>query len=315
MSDETRKRHHEAPLLSNHDVITTNMSYYILYQTQINKDDDSPWHVDEWTRQDTLEAERVLQNAQERCNISIKQQRHMKHKSHDWNTFYQQHTTNFFKDRHYLQQDFPKELQHTNDSKTLVEIGCGVGNALLPLVTDDCCWTVWGLDFSQVAIEILKQQERFLKASKEGRAYANVWDISIPSSGNKPWFHVAHVTTCLFCLSAVDPKDFFQAAKNIAATLRPGGTLVFRDYGRYDEAQLRLGTSRGKRLSDNFYRKHDGTRVYYFAVEDLKRLFVQQAGLQVLELDYIRRVYCNRATGERRRRVWVQGRFRKANQA
>merc|ERR1719343_957344 len=102
-----------------------------------------------------------------------------------------------------------------------------------------------------------------------------------------------------------------QAIANVAATLKPGGKLVFRDYGRYDEAQMKLGTSRSKRIKENFYQKHDGTKCYYFTVEEVKELFCSIAGLEALEVKYLRRVYENKGSGERRRRVWVQGRFQK----
>ena len=85
---------------------------------------------------------------------------------------------------------------------------------------------------------------------------------------------------------------------------------MFRDYGRYDEAQMKLGTSRQKLLKENFYRKHDGTKCYYFDLEDIKGLF-EGVGLEVLELKYLRRVYRNNALRESRRRVWVHGKFRK----
>ena len=307
---------------------TTAISYYLLYQ-EINKSlpetaqEDAVWHEDEWTEQDTLEAERVLQEAEERCNVQhqASQRKHTITRTHpssnDWNSFYQQHETHFFKDRHYLKRAFPEEMSSGDAPKTLVEIGCGVGNTLLPLLKDDG-WIVWGLDFSNVAIELLKNEERF--RNSKGRAHARVWDISQPPPLDDekqlppplPWFGVANVTTLLFCLSALNPKDMAVAARNVASTLKSEGTLLFRDFGRYDEAQLKLGTSRGKRLGENWYRKHDGTRVYYFALEDLERLFVHEAGLKMLELQYIRRVYYNRGTRERRRRVWVQGRFRKA---
>jgi methyltransferase-like protein 6 len=101
------------------------------------------------------------------------------------------------------------------------------------------------------------------------------------------------------------------AARHVAATMKHGGVLVIRDYGRYDEAQLKLGVSRAKRLSDNFYVKSDGTRCYYFSLEDMEQLFVDHAGLRILELKYICRVYENRAKDEKRRRIWVQGRFQK----
>lgn len=205
----------------------------------------------------------------------------------------------------YLCKAFPKEFAMPS---TLVEIGCGVGNAILPLLKDG--WTVWGLDFSPVAIDLLRKDERFQES--QSHAHAHVWDIShAPPKSPLPWFGVANVSTLLFCLSALHPNEMVQAAQNVAATLQKGGILCVRDYGRYDEAQLKLGTSRGKRLGEHFYRKHDGTYVYYFSLQDLERLFVEKAGLEVLELGYIRRMHHNRATRERRRRVWVQGRFRK----
>jgi tRNAThr (cytosine32-N3)-methyltransferase len=286
-----------------------------------------------------------------------------------WSFF--QHQTNFFKDRHYLSKAFPEEFgvlyaatkETKNDTQqsiqpqlesqpqpqpkpqqiisldsdtiandfTIVEIGCGVGNTLLPLLELEPFFTyytstcndmiqktrrisIWGLDFSQVAIELLRQDARYIQASQQKRAMSAVWDItkSNPREIHPSLESGSDISLLLFCLSAISPDKMPQAAKNVADTLKPGGTLLIRDYGRYDEAQLKLGRSRGKCISENFYVKHDSTRVYYFELEDLDRLFgPSSAGLICIEKKYIQRVYRNRSDGTERRRVWVQARYRK----
>jgi hypothetical protein len=94
-------------------------------------------------------------------------------------------------------------------------------------------------------------------------------------------FLVSNVTTLLFCLSAIDPSVMHAAVNRVASTLKVGGMSVFRDYGRYDEAQMKLGKSRSKQIQDNFYQKHDGTKCFYFTVEEVEHLFGSVGGLDV----------------------------------
>lgn len=84
--------------------------------------------------------------------------------------------------------------------------------------------------------------------------------------------------------------------------------LLFRDYGRYDAAQLRF---RGKhKLAENLYVRQDGTRAYFFDTADLERLGTE-AGFEVLEIRAICRTYVNRKEGVGAPRVWMHARFRK----
>ena len=92
-----------------------------------------------------------------------------------------------------------------------------------------------------------------------------------------------------------------------ARRLKPGGRLLLRDYGRFDEAQLRL--KKGTRLGEHHYVKADGTCCFYFEVDDVAPLFARHFETVSLGLDC--RQEANRATRQRRRRVFVRGQFRK----
>jgi SAM-dependent methyltransferase len=299
------------------------------------------WANDEWTEKDERAAQEILERNLDRCRITAVSPHHKNERSSTsdadsssengdaWNRFYSQHRANFFKDRYYLTTAFPEEFGNNNRTNEvyqrneqqfpcLVEIGCGVGNTMLPLLEDTTTdssrkkWTVYGFDLSGVAIDLLRQDARFQKAARQGRAFAAVVDISCGEDDLERYVGIATVASLVFCLSAMDPhQQQPRAVRNAVSTLQPGGVLVFRDYGRYDEAQLKLGTQRQKQLGDSFYRKQDGTKCYYFTLSDLEDLFVKEAGMEVLELQYIKRVYTNRSTGAIRRRIWVQARFRK----
>jgi methyltransferase-like protein 6 len=66
----------------------------------------------------------------------------------------------------------------------------------------------------------------------------------------------------IFVLSAIPPEKFALVMKNLSQVVQPGGCILFRDYGRYDQAQLRFKP--GHKLEPNLYVRQDGTMAYYF---------------------------------------------------
>ncbi|KAI9604434.1 hypothetical protein KEM48_000358 [Puccinia striiformis f. sp. tritici PST-130] len=138
---------------------------------------------------------------------------------------------------------------------------------------------------------------------------------------------------------ALHPKEWSQTVRNLWKMLKPGGVLLFRDYGRYDLAQLRMKGSRF--LEDNLYVRGDGTRVYFFDKDELAEIIcqdlseddsskptikasqstetesnsneIQQAGskFEVTKLVVDRRLLLNRARKLKMYRIWLQGEFRK----
>jgi SAM-dependent methyltransferase len=308
-----------------------------------------PWVSDVWSEAEKEEAEALLQRNKSLCALAPEKAVFFEEAARKkWDLFYKLNGNRFFKDRNYLKKVFPeltqllfeRENEHcytaaasrrqqdsstgentTNDSLTVAEVGCGVGNSILPIIEQvyrknketkhKRIFHFVATDFSPVALDILQQDRRYIKAPTYGvRVNSAVWDITLPQSIPTCVNGLADVTIVLFCLSAISPEKQRQAVGNIANTLRPGGTLIFRDYARYDAAQMKLGLSKQKQISPNFYLKHNGTRCYYFSIEELNELFVN-AGLEQVELQYIQRKYMNRGELSVRRRVWVQARYRK----
>lgn len=112
----------------------------------------------------------------------------------------------------------------------------------------------------------------------------------------------------VFTLSALPPEAHGAALAHAFAALRPGGLLLFRDYGLYDMAQLRFPGA--QMLGPSLYRRSEGTLAYFFSVEAL-RAAAAAAGFEEVECEYARVQMRNRKTGAAMRRVFVHGCFRK----
>ena len=212
-----------------------------------------------------------------------------------WNDFYKSNSTNFYKDRHYI----VKEFSELHNCDILLEVGCGVGNAIFPTIQEIPELRIQACDFSDRAIQLLRQCPNF----DDSKISSAVCDISneIP-----PFIEPCGAVLMLFVLSAISPEKHRQAVLNSAANLRSGGIFFFRDYARYDLAQLRLAKKGKKKLKDNFYLKQDGTRVYYFTTEDIELIF---EGFTIIQNEYHYRLIKNRKDQKTMHRVWLQAKL------
>ena len=219
-----------------------------------------------------------------------------------WNGFYKDNETNFYKDRHYLHLEFEGIIQKDKKS-VLLEIGCGVGNAFFPLLKLDPNLFVSAIDLSDKAIEFVKKNEFY----DEKRCDVYACDITKQDLPRSISNRGADNVLLLFVLSAIAPDNMLITMRRAVSVLKIGGHFFFRDYGRGDHAQMRFKDN-GHKLEENFYVRNDGTRAYYFTVDEIRRLF-RLVGLSVVKLEYIRRTDTNKKTGKSWDRVWIQGSF------
>lgn len=172
-----------------------------------------------------------------------------------WDLFYKRNDTRFFKDRHWTLREF-KEILGTdiNQRNILLEVGCGVGNFIYPLIEEKLNMFIYACDLSSKAIELLKTNPIYsdaqVKAFQTDITTTNIFD-EIPKE-------TLDIVTLIFVLSAVDPSNHLKIARTLFALLKPKGYILLRDYGLYDMTQLRFKP--GHKISDNFYMRQDGTR-------------------------------------------------------
>jgi methyltransferase-like protein 6 len=186
----------------------------------------------EWTSEMEAEYQKILAEDQNKKSDFIYKKYEDQAKRY-WDVFYKSNTTNFFKDRHYLHEEF-QELGRALESEeskervqTLFEIGCGVGNAFFPLVEKYQNIKVFGVDISPKAIELIQKHEKYDPLRIQVRSMDIVKEDFKAFPGAPIDFG-----TLIYVLSAISPENYSQVIKKIYSTMAENGILYFRDYGR-----------------------------------------------------------------------------------
>uniref|UniRef100_K7MNF0 Methyltransferase type 12 domain-containing protein n=1 Tax=Glycine max TaxID=3847 RepID=K7MNF0_SOYBN len=203
-----------------------------------------------------------------------------------WDVFYKLHKDRFFKDRHYLDKEWG-EYFSGGGRKVFLEVGCGAGNTIFPVIASNPDAFVYACDFSPRAIELVKSHEDF----KESHVSAFVSDLTADDLCNEILPSSVDIVTMIFMLSTVSPEKMPLVLQNIRKVIKE----------RF--------SGKDQKISDNFYVRGDGTRAYYFSNEFLKNLF-KENGFDVDKLH----VYCKQVENRSRElimnRRWVQAVFR-----
>ncbi|MQM08460.1 hypothetical protein Taro_041317 [Colocasia esculenta] len=269
-----------------------------------------------------------------------------------WRSFHRQHSTGrFFKERRYLLKEFPELAAHDGRPRKVLEVGCGNGSTALPILRAGENILVYACDCSSDALERAKEMiENAGDPSMKERFHPFLLDISVCgfagelccnscrtspitrslecSSDVKDKFCEANgspsvdvqccisgvdYVTLVFTLSAVPFQKMPFLLSECISILKPGGLLLFRDYGNglqrlYDMTMLRFPPE--QKVGFREYMRSDGTFSYFFSLDVVRNLFLD-AGFLELELEYCCIRSVNRLKGKDMHRVWAHGKFRK----
>lgn len=184
---------------------------------------------------------------------------------------------------------------------------------MLPLININPNIKITGIDYAKTAIKLLNEND-LIKNNNNYNAYViditNINDINKLLKKNSKKFDCILM---LFVLSALNPKTMENAVNNLIKLLKPNGFILFRDYAINDLAQTRFKYV--NRISHNFYQRNDQTYSYFFSIESIKELFINQQNnlLNIVDLNYKKMIVVNKSLNKKMKRVFIEGIFIKNN--
>ncbi|CAL5374015.1 unnamed protein product [Camellia sinensis] len=170
------------------------------------------------------------------------------HTSKYWDKFYKRHQNKFFKDRHYLVKDWGQYFYCDNTvspyGKVILEVGCGAGNTIFPLIATCPKLFVHACDFSSHAIALVKTKQ--VNAFVCDVANDDLCDKMMPSS----------IDVVTLFLSKEDALNIEEHKESIKAKWLYSFTGL-RNRRLCSNVELR---KRNQMISENFYVRGDGTK-------------------------------------------------------
>ena len=126
-----------------------------------------------------------------------------------WDLFYKRNESRFFKDRHWTTREFEELLDAGHVGRILLEVGCGVGNLIYPLLEDNIEFgKIYACDLSPRAIEFVKNHK--LYNVEKIKAFQT--DVTVEGcfvEVDQP----VDIITLIFVLSAIQPEKFKRFVK------------------------------------------------------------------------------------------------------
>ncbi|WFC99830.1 hypothetical protein MYAM1_002576 [Malassezia yamatoensis] len=254
-----------------------------------------------------------------------------------WDKFYKAHQDKFFKNRNWTDREF-KELRYVQtdsdeqdntqvttslltESPVLLEVGCGVGNTIYPLLEKNQALRVHCCDFSPRAVQMVEKHPLY----DTERVNAFVYDLVKERTSEllqhqirqRSWLPITTLSL-IFVLSAIPPQEHIPVLRSLVHAIPVGASVVFRDYARGDLAQVRFHTRRDAQWSEpsllsdthDWYRRGDHTMAYYFTVAQVEALFQEVGGVSG-HVEEVVKISTNRRTGAVMDRRFIQAQMRR----